>query len=212
LLIQSLTESEVCEKLRSNIIGVQQKAFAHLDVRGEYPASGQEVINVHPSQGATYIKVRKNKNKLYTNMPKYILETQNSFCDGLMTLMKSGESIRFFAPLVGGQRVKDFTANPDASCVGLHVGINEAGRQGLICFYFVEFPKADAKEFKSGIVLLSLIREKEQLATLFNPNKLASLLKTDEACAREIVENLKKDFLSFERLKMMYGIYELMKK
>lgn len=145
-------------------------------------------------------------------MPKYITETQSSFCDGLMNLMKSKESVRFFAPLVGGQRVKDFTASTDASCVGLHVGINEAGREGLICFYFVEFPRPEATEFKSGIVLLSLIRDKAQLATLFNPNKLAVLLKTDEACARGIVENLKKDFLSFERLKMMYGIYELMKK
>jgi hypothetical protein len=144
-------------------------------------------------------------------MPKNILETRTSLCEGIQGIITQGESVRFFAPLKGGDHVKDFTAKSDASVAGLHVGINEAGRKGLICFYFVEFPDKNKQEFRSGIVLLSLIREPEQLATLFNPIKLASLLRTEVATAEGIIESLKNDFLSFQRLKLMYGIYQLMK-
>lgn len=139
-----------------------------------------------------------------------ILETQNSFCEGIDSIIQSGESVRFFAPLQSGQRVKDFTA-ASAPCVGVHVGINEAGRKGLICFYFVEFPDTASQDYRSGIVLLSLVRDQSQLAMLFQPEKLAKLLRTNLNTATSIIESLKKDFLSFQRLKLMYGIYQLMK-
>ena len=139
-----------------------------------------------------------------------LVEAQSSFCEGINSLIQSGESVRFFAPLSAGQKIKEFTASDDTPCVGLHVGINEAGREGLICFYFVEFAADGSQQFRSGIVLLSLIRNREQLATLFNPTKLAQLLKTDYDTAREVVESLKKDYLSFQRLKLMYGIHQLM--
>lgn len=143
--------------------------------------------------------------------PQHALELQNSFCDGLYDLVETKEAVRFFAPLTTGERVKNFEAR-QADCVGLHVGINEAGRQGLICFYFVEVPKATDDSSRSGIVLLSLIRDREQLAGLFDPTKLASLLRTSQETAANIIESLKRDFLSFQRLKLMYGIYEFMKK
>ncbi|MFC1640806.1 hypothetical protein ACFL2D_02010 [Patescibacteria group bacterium] len=143
-------------------------------------------------------------------MYKFLTETQSSFCDGIQDLIDSGESVRFFAPLEEGNKIKDFEASGETHCTGLHVGINEAGRQGLICFYFVEFNKEDESDFQSGIVLLSLIRDRDQLSTLFNPTKLAALLRCDHNIASKIVDHLKKDFLSYQRLKLMYGIYQLM--
>ena len=144
-------------------------------------------------------------------MPKNILETQTSFCDGIQSIITQGESVRFFAPLSSNQKVKNFQASENSACAGLHVGVNEAGRKGLICFYFVDFEDKNKQEFKSGIVLLSLIRDREQLATLFNPTRLASLLRCDIDTARHIVDALKQEFLAYQRLKLMYGIYQLMK-
>ena len=144
-------------------------------------------------------------------MQKYITQkTETSFCDGIQSLIHSGESVRFFAPLAKGTKVKEFEASEHSASSGIQVGINEAGREGLVCFYFVDFPKAGNQEFTSGIVLLSLVRDRNQLAALFNPTKLASLLKVDFATAKSIIQGLKKDFLSFQRLRLMYGVYQLM--
>lgn len=156
-----------------------------------------------------HLSLRRTQKQKF--MPQKITDIKTNLCDGIQSIITQGESVRFFAPLKGGERVKDFTVTDSASCAGLHVGINEAGRKGLICFYFVEFPDKNKQEFRSGIVLLSLIREPEQLATLFNPEKLASLLRCDVKLAEGVIESLKNEFLSFQRLKLMYGIYQLMK-
>ncbi len=123
------------------------------------------------------------------------------FQDSVFNQILSDEHVYVFAPLSVGEQVKQFTAS-EAPCTGLQLGINEGGKTGLMCFYFVEI-EGHGAQAKSNVALLSLVNTRNQLELLLNPYTLAQLLNVTPEMAQRLLLDLARDYQSYLRIRMI---------